>query len=180
MPILARLEEELLKTALAVSSQIEGRDLPEKDRTDTKKDPQAYIIVDGMSFVPYQEAKERVQTEGIKSIEDYGQWQKSQDDMPLYPHITYKKRGWQNWRIFLGTKQLHRRTFVSYEEAPGARPTRGDKNATVEYREWQKNHPDMPFNPNMTYKGKGWVNWEEFFGTGEIKSKSEAVLSVLY
>ena len=167
MPNLARWKEDLLKTALAVSSQIEGRDTPEKDLTDTRetKGPQAYIIVNGMSFVPYQEAQARVQTEGIKSIEEYGQWQKTQEDMPLYPNITYKNRGWKNWRIFLGTKQLHRRTFVSYKEAQAHVQHAGIKRSE-EYLEWQKNHPDMPFNPNVTYKGKGWINWKKFLGTG--------------
>ena len=107
---------------------------------------------------------------GIKSIEEYRQWQKTQNDMPPYPNITYKKRGWQSWMAFLGTKQLNLKTFASYEEAKKRVQAAGIK-SIKEYVKWQKNHKNMPSTPSVTYRNQGWINWGEFLGTGRTKDK---------
>ena len=131
-----------------------------------------------MPFVSYEEAQRRVQEQGLKTSEEYSEWQKTQPDLPSHPGQRYKNKGWINWLKFLGKKNKFSGTnrskakiFVSYEEAKKRVQTKGIK-SIKDYGQWQKAHKDIPSNPNLTYKGKGWTKWGDFLGTGQTRSKT--------
>merc|ERR1712216_14948 len=48
-----------------------------------------------------------------------------------------------------------------------------------EYHQWRNNghRPgDIPSNPDVTYKGKGWVSWQDWLGYGEGRLPSNEFL----
>ena len=166
MPGLARLEEELLTTVLAASSQIKGRAVSKKNgKIARKKEATSQRAVNKWSFAPYEKARKRVQEAGLKSPEEYLKWQKSHKNMPSIPLVFYRNKGWVSWEKFLGTEQTISSSFVSYEEAQKRVQNQGITSAR-QYKEWQKSQKDMPSNPNETYRKQGWITWGEFLGTG--------------
>ena len=59
--------------------------------------------------------------------------------------------------------------FVPYAKACVLVQKAGLKGKT-EFSLW--NRPtNIPSNPNVTYKGKGWISWGTFFGTGNVRKK---------
>ena len=65
---------------------------------------------------------------------------------------------------FLGTG------FVDYHTAQARAQAAGIKTST-QYKEWQKQHPDIPVRPEITYKGKGWISFPSFLGTASKTTK---------
>ena len=48
---------------------------------------------------------------------------------------------------------------------------------TKEWREYsslKKRPDDIPYNPEKTYKNKGWTNWGDFLGTGTVAKQKQA------
>ena len=112
-----------------------------------------------VEFVDYSTARERVQAAGIRTSTEYKEWQRQHPDMPSDPYQTYKNL-WESWLVFLGKEPTVE--FVDYETARERVQAAKIRTAT-EYIDWQKQHPDMPSNPNRIYKGL-WKNWPGFLG----------------
>lgn len=107
-------------------------------------------------------------------------------DLPGSPNIAYKGRGWVSWGDFLGTGNVYRQggasgTWRSYEDA--AKFVQGVGIAGVlQYRYWAKGEvpwappfpSDLPRNPSLVYKGKGWTSWGDFLGTGRRYGRRRA------
>ena len=119
-----------------------------------------------IDFVDYETAKKRAQEAGIQNAIEYNEWQKQQSDMPSHPHKIYKDKGWKGWGDFLGTDRFRGIEFVDYETAKKRAQEAGIKTST-QYKEWQKQHLDIPSNPNRTYK-EFWKGWESFLGTNFV------------
>jgi hypothetical protein len=98
-------------------------------------------------------------------------------DIPTTPHGVYANRGWVSYGDWLGTGriQVSKYQYRSYQEACVFVRALGIR--TV--RAWQAycrgelggHGPrplDIPSNPQRTYRGRGWVNWGQFFGTNSV------------
>ncbi len=61
--------------------------------------------------------------------------------------------------------------FVSFEEFQRIVLEAGIKSST-EYRQWQKDHPEMPSNPDQFYKAHGWSGWSTILGKKTVPKVS--------
>ncbi len=98
-------------------------------------------------------------------------------DIPTNPQTTYRGKGWKNWGIWFGTNEVatYLREYRSFEAAREfARSLRLRGQA-----EWYafaagklKGHgvlpKDIPSSPHQQYKGKGWLGYGDWLGTGAV------------
>ena len=116
--------------------------------------------------LPFEEARLKARHAQLPSRRKYEEWQKNHPDMLLKPDRFYAGKGWIDWYNFLGTvKRLpfeRARLKARHAQLPSRR----------KYKEWKKNHPDMPADPNITYAGKGWIDWYDFLGKMKPKAAS--------
>ena len=136
-------------------------------------------------FIPYKfrkyctlkRAKTYVHTFKLKNYKEWSKFVKSgklPSDIPLDPVKAYLNKGWKGWGDFLGTGYVSSK----YRKLPTFKKLRAYarslklKNA----HDWfnlsknKKLPKDMPSNPNNVYKNKGWINWGDFLGTGNISA----------
>jgi superfamily II DNA or RNA helicase len=93
-------------------------------------------------------------------------------DIPANPDATYARSGWQSWGDWLGTGSTSTvlRKYRSYAEA--RRFARSLKLASA--KAWQawcirgQRPADIPSNPDVVYRTKGWGHWGDWLGTGTI------------
>lgn len=127
-------------------------------------------------YRPFQEARAFVHRLGLKNQADWRAWAKSDthpDDIPAYPEGVYKDEGWISWGDWLGTGYIaHQdRVFRPFQEARAFVRSLGLKNY-AEWRTWAKSDAcpqDIPSNPQLAYKDKGWINWGDWLGTRHRK-----------
>jgi hypothetical protein len=58
------------------------------------------------NWLPFQEAREKVRSLGLKSKIEYVNYSKSRrlpTDIPSDPDRVYRNNGWNDWQDFLGT-----------------------------------------------------------------------------
>ena len=122
----------------------------------------------------YEGAKEYVQTLGFKTAQQFRAWSRSDErpkDFPLHPRDVYKSE-WKNWNEFLGTENVHKKKFRSYEAGQTLMKELGIRT----YRQFQKwsqsdeRPDDFPSRPDQVYKSK-WKSWPIFLGTGNVRKK---------
>ena len=98
-------------------------------------------------------------------------------DIPRNPNSTYGTRldahgkQWKGWGDFLGTGNVVKKKFCSFEEA--RKFARKQKISGL--KKWQeyctsgKLPKDIPHSPERTYKKEGkWKGWGDFLGTGYV------------
>ena len=128
-------------------------------------------------YKTFEDAREFVQTIGLKSGKEWGEYCKTgnkSDDIPSAPWRIYKNKGWTNWGDFLGTGNIFRqkKQYRSFQDAREFVQTLGLKGA----KEWEEyctsgNRPsDISASPNKIYKNIGWINWGDFVGTGRTRN----------
>ncbi len=118
----------------------------------------------GKKKVSFEEFIRIVREAEITSVEQYRQWQKDHPEMPSDPAKFYKAHGWPGWNTILGKKKVPK---VSFEEFIRI-VHEAEIKSRAEYREWQKGHPDMPSNPDISYKNHGWPGWNTIFGKKKV------------
>ena len=128
-----------------------------------------------LSWMPFEEARDYVRGLGLNSITEFKNLIKSYKrpfDLPSNPNVIYINRGWSNWGNFLGTYRVadQNKIYLSFEDAKIIVSKLKLKSST----EWRKLYnegrgPDsIPSNVKQTYKNKGWIDWDDFLGTGNI------------
>jgi len=125
-------------------------------------------------FLPFNKAREFVQTLKIRNHTDwmtYGKSGKLPDDIPSNPNRTYKKE-WKGWGDWLGTGTIatrlrKHRSFEDAREFVQSLELKNQKNWFV-YSRSNKCPNDIPRNPHQVYKNKGWVSWGNFLRTKRI------------
>ena len=133
-------------------------------------------------FMPYHEAKELVQSLGIRNAKQLKKWASSDNkppNFPANPKRTYKEE-WENWGAFLGTGNVYSdsKKFMSYDEAKGLVQSLGI-HSELDFRTWIKSEnkpPNFPANPKRTYKEE-WENWGVFLGTGNVYNGNKKFMS---
>ena len=125
-------------------------------------------------FLPYEEARERIQAEGIRSVAEYNLWHRLNHpaQMPQSPEDFYGRRGkWVNWGHFLGTKNsfpnIKKRTWRPFKEAKAFAHSRGFPNvqAWFAFCKTEQCPDDIPHRPDVAYFKTGeWFSWRDFLG----------------
>ena len=128
----------------------------------------------------YAKARAFVRTLGIRTKLEWDAYCRGErdghgprpHDIPSDPAQGYRGRGWVSWGHFWGTNTVSswKRRFRSYSAAcTYARAQR--LRTRAEWSAWcaAGNRPaDIPAAPDAVYRGKGWVGWGDFLGTGNI------------
>ena len=119
----------------------------------------------------FTEARDYVRRLGLKSYKEWQEWSKSgqrPSDIYFNPDRGYKGKGWLSWGDFLRYDEGHDAgaDWRSFEEARDFVRSLKLK-SKKEWHEWSKSDdkpPDIPANPHIVYKGKGWKIWGNFLG----------------
>ena len=104
-------------------------------------------------------------------------------DIPAKPERVYKNEGWAGMGDWLGTGRIatHLRQYRSFEDARSFARKLG-LGSTADWWEFIKSGqlpPDIPTNPWLTYKNKGWVSIGDWLGTGRVASQMRRSLKSL-
>jgi hypothetical protein len=122
----------------------------------------------------FRKARSYARNLGLKNLDEWKAWAKGPErpeDIPMHADRTYKDHGWKSWGDWLGTGRIvtssvgHR----PFEEAREYARSLGLK-TSIAWREWSKsgNRPkDIPSNPEVIYRGKGWISYADWLGTGK-------------
>lgn len=137
-----------------------------------------------IDYLPFGKAREFAHSLKLKSQMEWNEYCQSgerPENIPASPEHQYKNDGWTTWSDFLGNGYIpnHQRIFLSFENTKKFARSLGLK-GDHEWREYWKtnNRPNnIPANPSKVYKDKGWVNWPDFLGTGNIPNKNRVFLS---
>ncbi len=123
--------------------------------------------------IKFEEARQIVQSQKLKTIEDFKNWIGNNEaiyNIPRSPNKAYENLGWQGWPDFLGNeKYLY---YVSFSEAKVWARQSGISSAS----EWKKSKKDkklaigIPGHPQTVYKNQGWISWADFLGTDNIRN----------
>ncbi|MFN4914393.1 MAG: DEAD/DEAH box helicase family protein [Sphingomonadales bacterium] len=135
-------------------------------------------------YRPFKEARLFASSLQLKSSSEWRKFCKSgmkPEDIPANPNQVYKNYGWISMGDFLGTDTIAPRlqVFRNFMDARKFAQSLGLK--TV--KDWEKycragrKPNDIPSYPNNTYKKKGWINWGDWLGTGNLSVHNKGYLS---
>lgn len=123
-------------------------------------------------FITYSLAQSIVQEEQIGSRAQYQKWWDyyKPPELPRNPDWVYEE--WAGWPAFLGNdnkfKNANPHQFLPYDDCMSyARAT--DISTAEQWFAYGKHPADVPVRPDLVYKGKGFVGWRRFLGTGKHK-----------
>jgi hypothetical protein len=133
-------------------------------------------------FLPFQEAREYVRKQGLKSVRDWQKYSKSGQkpgNIPANPFLYYKNNGWISFMDWLGTDLfVTQNKYVSHKKLnfkPFIEARESAKKFAIELgiKSWdgwykfsgsEKRPSDIPSRPDKTYKNKGWINLKDWLG----------------
>lgn len=118
-----------------------------------KKDKEIYL--------PFKQVKELVLKLGLKTSTEWFKWARFSTrpiNVPIVIHSVYK-REWTNWYDFLGKKKI---VFLSYIDSQKIALNNRIKNKRQWFNLVRTHRYNLPLNPDVTYKNKGWINWMVF------------------
>ena len=116
------------------------------------------------------EAVEKGELDPFRIKRTYRQWQKNHPDMPSDPHSYYRGQ-FPGWNKLLGREKVEYESFVSRVTEAVEKGELDPFRIERTYRQWQKNHPDMPSDPRMYY-GNQFPGWTKFLGRGKVEYES--------
>ena len=160
------LSEENVSNEEIVLSQPEAKPLSREDLIKFQQTLESIVRSfwnKKVPFLPWEEALKKAREAKLSGLRAYPEWQKDHPDMPAQPD-KYKpwKEHWKGWPYFLG----HPRKLLWEEGLKKVREA--NLSSVIAYKEWQKDHPDMPNGPD-TYKPwkEHWKGWPHFL-RGEV------------
>lgn len=121
-----------------------------------------------ITFLSFKEARKVARSLKLPSAKKWLEMtvaEKRQLNIPACPQIYYNNIGWRGWNDFLGLPER----FISFKEARAFARSLGLKGSY----EWLNSKPHLhrglriPYEPQKTYKDKGWDGWEDFLGLPE-------------
>ncbi len=130
------------------------------------------IATSQMAFhcLSYLEAREKIHELKLKTQKEWRVYCKSGLKLPTIPSnpaIFYKNNGWTNWRDWLGTELPPKVSkFIPFEDALqfAKKLNLGSKNDWYYYCKSGLKPENLPANPSVAYKNKGWKGWPDFLG----------------
>jgi len=135
-------------------------------------------------YLKFNVAKKFVQSLKLKNQDGWKKYcntGKKLDNIPSFPNQVYKNKGWISMGDFLGTGNVapKDKKYISFEDAKKIVQNVGLK-STLEWRKYctSKNKPNsIPTHPHVIYKTKGWKDWGDFLGTGNVAPKDKKYIS---
>ena len=133
------------------------------------------IAAKDKEFRNFEKARSFIRKQNFKNQKDWRNYIKSGNkptDIPSSPSGTYKNTGWISYSDWLGTNNIATRN-LKYLEFKVARDfvkkiSLKSKAEWYKYCNSMKKPNDIPANPNITYKTKGWIGWGNWLGTETI------------
>jgi len=120
-------------------------------------------------WMSYEEAEKFVISHKFKTIKEWLNYRKSGNkpsNLPGCPEFVYKDKGWVSFGKFLGTGHEKNTTFRPFKDAHDFVLPHKFKD-TIDWKKYcasGEKPKDIPSNPNIAYKGKGWQGWKHFLG----------------
>jgi len=120
----------------------------------------------GIQWVSLEQAKKLVRERGLTSaaqLQKEKQWRR-QVRIPSSPDQYYADLGWTGWDDFFGKPKSRFKDWPTFEEAKRL-VIKAGITSQKQYRlakAWRKQH-NLPFEPENTYKNKGWLGYRDFF-----------------
>ncbi len=129
----------------------------------------------------FEEALAYVRSLGIKNWEEWRAFSRSEDrpaDIPSDPRSVYRDRGWKGLGDWLGTGRTRDRNWRPFKEARAYVRGRGftNKHDWEAFARSEERPPDIPSNPNLAYRNKGWKGMGDWIGTGTIALQQRVYL----
>ena len=125
----------------------------------------------------FEEARDYARSLSLKGQKEWKEHAASgslPEDIPVAPHTVYKNSGWVGYGDWVGTGRLANRNkvFRPFEDARKFVRGLGLKNIESwnEYRSSGQRPNDIPTNPNRSYKGHGWVSFNDWLGSDNISN----------
>jgi superfamily II DNA or RNA helicase len=126
-------------------------------------------------FRRFKEARSFAQSLELKNGKQWRDLAKSgklPNDIPANPDRLYRNSGWSDWGDWLGTSTIapRLRVYRPFKKARAFARGLGVTSQSKWFLFTKSGHlpPDIPACPNQTYKGKGWVSYGDWLGTGTI------------
>lgn len=137
-----------------------------------------------MIYAEFEEAKKFVRNLGIKTGREWRDYYNSNEiplNIPRNLYQTYEKKGWNGYGDFLGNGKISNknRVYLPFEEAREFVRSLNLKN-NEEWKIYKKSdkRPDnIPSEPNINYKNKGWISIGDWLGTFKIANQKKIFLS---
>ena len=134
-------------------------------------------------FRDFESAREFVRELNIEGNNEWREYCKSgnkPEDIPSAPELTYKNNGWIGYGDWLGTGRVanFNLVFHDFESARDFVRKLGIKSKS-EWEEYCKsgNKPDdIPSDPSVIYKNKGWIGYGDWLGTGRVATQDREYL----
>ena len=140
-----------------------------------------YVATRDRVYRPFEAAREFVRSLCFKNQPAWYKYCTSgakPNDIPRSCNVVYEE--WVDWGDWLGTGTIatQNRVYRPFEEARNF--VRMLKlNAWEEWQEYMKSDEipvDIPHGPHQVYKDNGWVNWADWLGYEERKSRGERII----
>lgn len=126
-------------------------------------------------YLPFPEARAFVRNLNLRTgaeWDDYCKSGKLPPNIPAVPRHAYKGKGWKSMGDWLGTGRLanYLREYRPFHEAREfARSLNlGSSSEWFSYCKTKERPHDIPSNPRTVYKGKGWISFGDWLGTGIV------------
>jgi len=132
-------------------------------------------------FLTFDEALAVAQSLGLAKQKEWYVWCKEGRrplNVPAAPNAVYKDRGWQGWGQWLGTGNVQlgvAKQFLPFYDALAVARSL-NLPGRMEWRVWCKEglRPrNVPGDPPVVYKDRGWQGWGHWLGTGNQSSKAK-------
>jgi superfamily II DNA or RNA helicase len=140
------------------------------------------IAVHLRQYLSFEKARAFARGLGLKSSDEWNIYNKSgkkPKDIPASPEWVYRRDGWAGWGDWLGTGNVYKKTFRSFEEARTFVHGLG-LSSTAEWYEYCKSGrkpPDIPASPDYAYENDGWAGMGDWMGYSP-KQVSERIAKI--
>jgi hypothetical protein len=95
---------------------------------------------------------------------DYWKSKKRPANIPSNPSSTYKKSGWISWSDWLGNEWA---PFDKAKKFSISLKLKSPYAWKMKFKELNKDNKipkNIPSRPEVTYKNKGWISWQDWLG----------------
>ena len=111
------------------------------------------------AFLPYEEAKKVVNALGLKSLDDWYRWSRTERPPDIPSPCDYKNRGWNGLRIV----RKKRQNFCLMKKKKQVYVL-GLKSTMIGREVSNERPPEIPSNPQRSYKNAGWNGLADWLG----------------
>ena len=153
-------------------SGLRPKNIPSNPDKQYKKEWISWKHFLGKENCSYKMAQEIAAKENILTVFEWKEFCKTDKkprNLPINPKTAYKKE-WIDWDHFLNVLNTGKKEFISYQESSQYAKKQNIRSSTEGFEHCRnKEKPaNIPCNPAITYKGKGWNGWREFLGTDRL------------